>query len=200
MDLSQLKQDLLEKGWSASDDLVPKEICTDLWAELLSIRHQSLLKKAHIGRANQKQIDSDVRGDFIYWLDPFNPADTEKKFMGWFTQFVNALNQNLMLGLSDFELHYAFYPPSTQYQKHIDVFKSNSQRKLSFVLYLNQNWQPSDGGELILFEEKNPECESARISPQWGRLVLFLSDAIYHQVNFTNRERFSVTGWLKNRI
>lgn len=200
MDLSELAQDLTQKGWHLSPDLVPKEICEELLAQLLFYqKNAGGLNKAQIGQGADKKNVAEIRGDFIRWLEPSNPDLNEKKFFLWFETFQQNLNQKLLLNLKEFELHYAFYPPLTNYEKHIDVFQHNSSRILSFALYLNKEWQPTDGGELILFQENNPEDEEERVAPHFGHLVVFLSSKIYHQVDFTNRERFSVTGWLKNR-
>ncbi|MBY0385254.1 2OG-Fe(II) oxygenase [bacterium] len=199
MDLNELAQDLTLKGWHLSPDLIPKDICEELLEQLIVYQQSTdSFSKAQIGQGADKKSRSEIRGDFIRWLEPAQPELNEKKFFSWFETFQQNLKQKLLLSLNEFELHYAFYPPHTNYEKHIDVFQQNSSRILSFVLYLNKDWQPSDGGELILFKEKNPDEEEVRISPHFGHLVVFLSSKIYHQVNFTNRERLSVTGWLKN--
>jgi SM-20-related protein len=200
MDLKPLAQDLKDKGWHFSDSLVPLELCEDLLSQLLEHQQANALKKAHIGQGVETQIQKEIRGDFIRWMDFEKPTAYEKKFADWLDLFLQNLRPELLLGLGQYEFHYAFYPPETRYEKHIDVFKKDSARKISFVLYLNKNWAASDGGELVLFEEQDPTREAQRISPHFGHLVVFLCDAIYHQVNFTNRERFSVTGWLKNRL
>jgi SM-20-related protein len=198
--MDHLALDLQNQGWHTSPTLVPRELCEELLAQLLFLRSQQALKKAQIGKGAQKQQNDDIRGDFICWLEPDSSTPAEQNFFFWLKNFLTEINRRLLLGLNEFEIHYAFYPPQTQYQKHIDVFQSSSRRKISFVLYLNKDWQPEHDGELILFDEKNSEQETQRITPEFGRLVLFLSDQIYHQVNFTKQERFSVTGWLKNEL
>lgn len=200
MDLTPLVQDLKAKGWHLNASLVPLPVCEDLLSQLLLHKQMSDLKKAQIGQGVETQIQKEIRGDFIRWLDFNKPTALENSFAAWLDVFLQKLRPQLLLGLSEFEFHYAFYPPKTHYEKHIDVFKKNSSRQISFVLYLNKNWAAGDGGELVLFDETDSLRETQRISPQFGHLVLFLSDTIYHQVNFTNRERFSVTGWLKNRL
>jgi SM-20-related protein len=199
MDLTPVVQDLKQKGWHLSQNLVPTIICEGLLNQLLFHQKENDLKKAHIGQGVEKQIQQEIRGDSICWLDFKNPSEAEKKFAEWLEVFLAELRPQLLWGLSDFEFHYAFYPPQAGYQKHVDVFKKNSLRKISFVLYLNKNWATQDGGEIVLFDEQDNNKEAAKISPHFGHLVLFLSDTIYHQVNFTNRARYSVTGWLKNR-
>jgi SM-20-related protein len=58
---------------------------------------------------------------------------------------------------------------------------------------LNLEWQENDGGELALYL---PEGEK-RVLPIGGRLVCFESDKIEHAVLTANRNRLSLTGWLK---
>ncbi len=200
MDLTVTVRDLEQNGWHLSENLVPVELCEELLAELLHHKKNSSLVQAHIGQGVEIQIQQNIRGDHIRWIDFTKPTPTEKKFAQWLDLFLAKIRPELLLGLSEYEFHYAFYPPHTQYQKHIDVFKKNSSRQVSFVLYLNKNWSSEDGGEIVLFDEHDTEKESARLAPHFGRLVLFLSGSIFHQVNFTNRARFSVTGWLKNSL
>ncbi len=200
MNLTPLVQDLKQKGWHLSTHLVPNDLCEELLNQLLLHKNESELIKAQIGQGVEKQIQQEIRGDFIRWIDFKNTTAAEQKFLDWLTLFLQNLRPQILLGLGEYEFHYAFYPPNTRYEKHVDVFKKNSSRQISFVLYLNKNWAQNDGGELVLFDENNAELETQRISPHFGHLVLFLSDAIPHQVNFTNRERYSVTGWLKNRL
>jgi SM-20-related protein len=200
VDLDPLAQDLTLQGWHTSTTLVPQALCEGLLDELLRLKSEKSLLKAQMGQGAHRHRNDEIRGDYIHWLEPTSDVVAEKNFFVWLKNFIADINQTLLLGLNDFEVHYAFYPPQTQYEKHVDVFQSSSARKLSFVLYLNKEWAPENGGELILFEEKNPLQEAQRIAPEFGRLVVFLSNQIYHQVNFTKQERFSVTGWLKNRF
>ena len=65
---------------------------------------------------------------------------------------------------------------------------------LSVVLYLNEQWAEDDGGELRLFTEPTID-----VPPTGGKLVLFLSDSLEHQVLPTRRERLSLTGWFRRR-
>ncbi len=104
----------------------------------------------------------------------------------------NLLNQSLFLGLKDWEVHLASYAPGAFYRKHLDRH-SQSTRKLSVIIYLNQNWRSQDGGELIIYT-KNDE-ELVRVSPVGGRIVAFLSEEFPHEVLPATRERRSLTGW-----
>jgi len=192
-----LLQGLRDQGWFASPELVPRTIAAQLREQLLLHKQAERLKPAQIGQGQQKRARPDVRGDSILWLDPENPTELERDFWIWLGNLKNLMNQHLQLGLRSEEIHYAVYPPHTRYQKHKDSFEKDDDRTLSFVLYLNEDWQPDFGGQIALYNEQNPDQKDAEIHPDFAQCVLFLSANIFHEVIFTNRERFSVTGWLK---
>jgi SM-20-related protein len=105
------------------------------------------------------------------------------------------LNREAMLGLFEPELHYAWYPPGAGYARHVDRPQGRAHRKVSLVLYLNEGWTPGAGGELRFFDEK-----AARdVQPLAGRMVCFLTEGCEHAVLPTQRERLSISGWLRTR-
>ena len=61
------------------------------------------------------------------------------------------------------------------------------------ISYLNADWKKKDGGELIVYEDKNNHT----INPTQGKTVFFKSDELLHEVLTTNEKRMSITGWLK---
>ena len=92
-------------------------------------------------------------------------------------------------------MHFALYPPGAFYKRHLDAFKERNARKISLILYLNQDWQVTDGGQLRMYL---PE-QRLDISPLGGRLVCFRSELIEHEVLPAKRDRLSITGWLTNK-
>ena len=68
------------------------------------------------------------------------------------------------------------------------------------MCYLNhEDWQPENGGELVLYlDENNPENDKV-IYPLPGRVVIFESQIIEHEVKPVDTKRLSITGWLKTR-
>jgi SM-20-related protein len=195
--LTELSTALQTQGWFTSSQLVPSPICHQLLKQLQKHHEAKTLKKAGIGQGSLQQVLSGVRGDFIRWLDEQSPTALESDFFTWLESLKNSLNEQLYLGLQSSEVHYVVYPPSSGYDKHLDVFKSDSRRLLSFVLYLNEKWLEEWGGELLIFKEDDPNHLEIKILPLFSQCAIFLSGKIYHQVNFTTRTRFSVTGWLK---
>jgi SM-20-related protein len=61
------------------------------------------------------------------------------------------------------------------------------------ILYLNDQWQEQDGGELCIHHEQNIQL----ITPINGRSVFFKSNELRHEVLLTYKPRMSITGWLK---
>lgn len=151
-------------------------------------------KPAGVGREQAFQIDQQVRRDQIFWLDT-HEAQIADYFL-CMEQLRQHINRSLFLGLFDYECHYAYYPQGGFYRRHVDAFKGTSNRRLSSVLYLNQNWQSGDGGELLMYRgEETTPFES--IQPLFGRMVIFLSEVFPHEVAPTQKPRFSLTGWYR---
>ena len=167
---------------------------------LLSVqrRAQSLgaehWRTAGVGRAEQYQVDQQIRSDKIHWINADN--DAEAGFLKLMDQLRQGLNQRLYMGLFDYESHFSIYQQGDFYQKHIDALKGRSNRVLSTVLYLNRHWQDSDAGELLLYAQDGEQL-LAKVAPIYGTLLIFLSEQFPHQVLAANRERYSIAGWFR---
>jgi SM-20-related protein len=59
------------------------------------------------------------------------------------------------------------------------------------ISYLNSDWQPADGGELMIHQNRNQNYAHAR------KDCFFKSDELLHEVLVTQNIRMSITGWLK---
>jgi SM-20-related protein len=152
-------------------------------------------KPAGIGNTYLYTQDKSVRSDRIKWLakSPENSALAE--FSKRIHQLMEALKPQLFLSLRDIEMHLAEYPPGAHYDKHVDQFKLNGHRILSFACYLNPSWSSGDGGELRIHHDYH----FFDISPIAGRLVLFRSDTVLHEVLPSKAMRRSITGWMLDR-
>lgn len=174
--------------------------------QLLNVLQQRIdageFKKAGIGAGADFQVDNSVRGDYIRWIDRNDARMATTALLGRVDELMQTINRVCFLGLKDYETHFAYYPVGTFYQRHLDQFKADDHRRISFVLYLNTDWQPSDGGQLRLFlpnEETGIE-EVVDIEPRAGHLVIFRSDIMEHEVLPVTKERYSVTGWMLDQI
>ncbi|MFN0313671.1 MAG: 2OG-Fe(II) oxygenase [Burkholderiales bacterium] len=148
------------------------------------------------GTGRKRVANPAVRADAICWVDAGNPVVSG--LLAGFETLRLALNQQLFLGLFDFEAHFTRYAALAHYSRHVDRFSDSSSRAVSCVLYLNDSWQPCDGGQLRMYPGGEPE-RCVDVWPEGGTLVIFLSERIYHEVLPATRERWSFTGWFKVR-
>ncbi|MBS1969773.1 MAG: 2OG-Fe(II) oxygenase [Bdellovibrionales bacterium] len=192
-----LLESLEEKGWAFSDDIMPKELAEELLFECQKSWHDGLFREAQIGRGQSKNLDSEIRGDSILWLNSEQKDSASSRFLQWAAELRRELNQRYYLGLNSEEFHFARYPAGKGYQKHIDQHRGTLARKISLVLYLNPQWGTEDGGELCIYDPQNESLEVQRILPKGGRLVLFRSDLIPHAVLPCFQTRWSLTGWFR---
>ena len=169
------------------------------WAK--NLQTQGLFKPAGIG-GQAKRLEK-VRGDEILWMHEALIQSLPFDLIERLETLKLELNRELFLGLDRFEFHLACYPKGQHYEAHFDQSRQSpnltSPRVLSFVLYLNESWLPADEGELVILDPEKPQVEIAQIFPDGGRLVLFRSDVILHEVRAPNRERWSLTGWFHRR-
>ena len=150
---------------------------------------------ARIGGGPSLQHDPQIRGDSICWIAaPLLPA--EQMLLEEFECLRLDLNAREQRGLFHLELHYAWYPPGAGYARHVDQPQRRAQRQVSLVLYLNEDWAPSAGGELRFFDAPDRHRD---IEPIAGRLVCFLTPGREHSVLPTRRDRLSISGWFSTR-
>ena len=107
--------------------------------------------------------------------------------------FVSYLNRSCYTGITGYEFHFALFDKGSFYRKHLDQFQDNSSRQFSMITYLNENWQPEDGGELCIYDGDVTQ----KIAPTNRKTVFFKSNELVHEVLETNKPRLSVTGWLR---
>ncbi|HRO67534.1 MAG TPA: 2OG-Fe(II) oxygenase [Pseudobdellovibrionaceae bacterium] len=167
-----------------------------LWRELgRFVETSSLLTPAHVGRGSEKTGSHAVRGDSILWLQDDGADPLLATAQAWMENLRHDLNEHLSLGLKRVEAHFALYPPGAGYDLHLDQHRGQVGRKITFLVYLNEDWRDEQGGELELHLESG---NRRKISPLGGRLVLFRSELIPHQVHPAVRARKSLTGWFRD--
>jgi SM-20-related protein len=158
-------------------------------------RSRGQFTPARIGAAQTLQRRAEVRGDSTCWLqEPLYPAEHE--LLAQLEQLRLELNREAFLGLFELELHYAWYMPGAAYQRHVDQPRGVTRRKVSLVMYLNENWDEADGGALRIFEAVDGYRD---IQPMAGRLVCFLTAGREHSVLPALRDRLSISGWFGAR-
>ncbi len=192
--LAQLMDDIRFQGYSIQDNLLSADLVSRLQNEVENL-DSSQMKVAGVGRKQDYLKEQNARRDYICWIEEFHQAGAD--FLAAMDMIKQTLNRQLMMGLFDYESHYARYQEGGFYEKHIDAFKGKSNRILSSVLYLNEDWTAKDAGEFVLFDEYDNDTELGRFLPVKGRIAFFLSEDFPHQVLAANRQRHSIAGWFR---
>lgn len=189
-----IEQDIITSGISVIENALPISTIAPLLARIASLPEHAF-SEAGTGRKQDHTINQFVRRDVIHWLDPKHPD--ESLWFDWMNGLKTHLNRSLMLGLFSYESHFAQYQPGAFYKKHLDAFKGQANRRLSTVLYLNPNWQPSYGGDLVVYKPDTPDEVLLKVTPNFGTLVVFLSEAFPHEVLPAQHLRYSIAGWYR---
>lgn len=193
MDIAEIAEQLDHTGYIVLD----KPLLDRLSAQLFTRCHDddpARFHAAQVGRGSAKQQIHSIRGDVIDWLDASN--STDQAYLAWMEELRMGLNAALYLGLFDYECHYAIYGAGDGYARHSDVLNGKRNRILTTVLYLNEDWQRSDGGELVLFEPTG-DSVIATVNPTFGKMIIFLSDSFPHEVLISRNTRRSIAGWFR---
>jgi SM-20-related protein len=182
---------------SANDYVVINDfVSEDMFQKLRTFLFYHLkdenFKKAGIGALAEYQVKTSVRGDFVYWLESSRDTQLDDLFI-LIEHIKTMFNRLCYLSLNGYEFHLAHYPEGSFYKKHLDQFRERSNRMITVILYLNENWQKGDGGELKVYKS---DGETFLIEPVGNRCVIFRSDALEHEVLLTHKSRYSLTGWL----
>ena len=195
--LDTLADGLSEHGWLALDSgpLLGDALLSSLHGEVQILDRTDALRAARIGRGLDKTRDRSVRRDKIAWLQGETLA--QAALFEAFEYIRQGLNQRLFLGLKCFEAHYATYHTGDFYRRHLDSFKGRASRVVSFVLYLNPRWQGADGGALQLYNRDSDLESCGCILPELGRMAVFMSEEIPHEVLPANRTRYSLACWFR---
>ncbi|MBR9920351.1 MAG: 2OG-Fe(II) oxygenase [Bacteroidetes bacterium] len=191
-----LIQGVLDAGYGFCDQFLDEEVIAGLRANILRHHKAGEMYTAGVGRKFDFQRNATIRGDVIRWIENDTIDLFEQAWILKVRTFIAYLNQTCYTSINDFEFHYAYYEQGSFYKRHLDQFKSNQGRKFSFVMYLNDDWKDTDGGNIVLY--LNAEKEES-LFPHGGRVVFFKSDKLEHEVKPSNsRYRLSIAGWLKS--
>ncbi|MBF6058923.1 MULTISPECIES: 2OG-Fe(II) oxygenase [Thiomicrorhabdus] len=192
--LDELLDALVEQGWYEWPDAIDHDLCQTLLAEVSDYEEEGELQRAGIGRGDDHQLNQTVRRDKIRWLD--GSTEAQILYLQQMAELQYQLNRALFLGLFEYECHFALYNQGDFYKKHLDSFRGRANRMITTVLYLNPDWQPQWGGELVLYAE-DTDRKIALIAPEMGKLAIFMSEQIPHEVLVTQQPRVSIAGWFR---
>jgi SM-20-related protein len=194
---STIVERIAEKGYAVIEHFLKQDQVKALVLQAQSLQSAGEMHKATTGV--EKVENASRRGDFIHWIEASQASTAESVYLDKMHELQQVINQAFFLGLFEIESHFAIYPPGAGYQKHLDQFIGKEERKVSCILYLNDNWHSDDGGQLRMYLDKKEDKRFIDITPQAGTLVVFLSSDFLHEVLPAKRERMSITGWFRTR-
>lgn len=184
---------LVNKGRIVLPNALPVALWQGLQQRAKERLQQADFHEARIGRGAVEMREASIRSDSICWLQ--EDHEWEAAWLNWMHELQRVLNRELYLGINDYEAHFAHYPAGAFYKKHVDRHRDSNARVVTTVFYLNENWQEGEGGELVIYDEEGNAVDKE--NPVGGKLVLFMSEGLLHEVLPASRERWSVTGWFR---
>lgn len=193
-DAERLARGLAVQRYLILEDFADAELWRPLGARVRRAERVGELHPAAVGQGSDRALRPEIRADRIAWVDPADPDPALAAYRARMEALRLALNELSYLGLLELESHFAAYAAGAGYARHVDRFARDSRRVLSTVLYLNEDWDASDGGELRLYLERG----SVEVVPRGGTLAIFGSE-LAHEVLPAQRARYSVAGWFRRR-
>lgn len=189
-----LFEQLIKQGW-AYDDKALDMATAQKWRDLLeNKRAQQKFRSAQLAK---NHLSLDIRSDQISWLDPTTPEDVP--ILNALDHFRNQAQESLLMSMPKTEAHFAVYPSGSFYKRHCDQPKGKQARVLTFVIYLHSQWEPGFGGELAIHDGDTDRVLHV-IEPLPRRVVIFKSDEVWHEVQKSSFDRFSLTGWFRHEL
>jgi SM-20-related protein len=197
--LAGVTETLARDGYAVIPNFIDATSCAALAAEGQAQVAAGLLMAAGVGQGSEHSLRREIRSDHILWLDDTNAAAMQRHYLALLEAYRQEVNRQLFLGLFEFEGHLALYPPGSFYKRHLDRFREDDRRTVTAILYLNNDWKESDGGQLRFYPNGESMEEYVDVLPEAGTFVTFLSHDYWHEVLPGSRERMSLTGWFKRR-
>lgn len=197
--LDHISAEIYQKSYVVVDNFVDEQFRSALLAEQIQLVNAGKFRHAAVGKGGQKQVRTEIRSDEVLWMDAQELSPLQAAYWAKIEEIRHVLNQRCFLGLRSFEGHFARYPIGSFYKKHLDQFLAVPHRVVTVILYLNDYWTPEDEGALRMYFPQEDGTELTEdVLPLGGRLVVFLSGEVPHEVLPTKKERISITGWLRN--
>jgi Rps23 Pro-64 3,4-dihydroxylase Tpa1-like proline 4-hydroxylase len=200
-----------EQGSVVIPDFLPPSLQAALIQDVATLRSKGEFKVAKIGQDSTNALNQEIRVAESCFLGPTKLQNVPNPARDELYQVLDQVRSDLPgpLDSSLTELLYAYYPTGGFYRRHRDAIPGSASvlRSYSLLLYLNKDWTPKDGGELLLHRDSGgdalPEGEEpnfVQVAPKGGTLVLFKSELVPHEVLNTKTERLAVVGWYNRPV
>ncbi|WP_143961693.1 2OG-Fe(II) oxygenase [Litoribacter populi] len=197
--IEKIVQDVYENGYAVVENFLTEDFRKELLAEQQDLLEHGQFRHAGVGKGDAFTIRPEIRSDKVMWMDHLQLTPLQAQYWNMVEEIRVAINQRCFLGLRSFEAHFAMYPPGSFYLRHLDQFQQVKYRVVTIIIYLNDSWTDADEGKLRMYlPQEDGEEKILDIMPEGGTLVVFLSAEIPHEVLPTNKQRISITGWLRD--
>ena len=199
MDTDPILDALADPGWAAFPGFLAADDARALAGECAARWDDGGFHRAGVGRGGSLAIREDIRRDHVLWLDRDHAGPALGRWLDTIDEMREAMNRGLFLGLKEYEGHFAIYPEGGFYKAHLDRHQNTQHRLVTAILYLNDGWQPDDGGELKLWTTPGQaDGPFELVEPRLGTLVVFRAGDFWHEVLPAARTRMSITGWFRH--
>lgn len=144
----------------------------------LALARRTPVNAAAIGR--DRSVRPEIRADrtaMVAWPEAVR----------WFESLGAALSTSLRVALPAMTLQLGVFGAGDGYVRHHDALAGDAFRRVTAIVYLDRTWTLVDGGAL--------RAGGRDIAPFGGRLVVFRSDLVEHEVLAPQRPRFALTAW-----
>ena len=206
---------LMRCGWATIDNWAPAEVVEGV-AAVAAASMSTRSSGGSDGVEWRTPEPRHARTDVATWLTVGQRPASDPALSEQLLPRFDALAADLCLLMDGIhgrlEMQLACFPaarhgaPRARYRRHTDANVSNrfggatsDERKVTCILYCNPAWSKASEGCLRLTRsdhDKGHAGSTIDIEPLGGRLLVFLSGAIAHEVLPTEADRFAVTAWL----
>jgi len=193
---------LMRSGYAVIDNFVDGE-ATDGIVSLVRESLQVYPELQQDGIQWKHPSPRNARGDLTTWLAEGKRPAIDPVLQDTVMPSFRSLQEDLgkvlrMSGSSEQQL--AWYPgDGAGYKRHTDAMPDddgeNDQRKVTAILYCNAEWEPEHGGVLRLWLSDKEGGGVVEVEPVAGRVLLFLSGCMRHEVAPSHRDRYAITNW-----
>ncbi len=172
---------LQHEGFASSDEV-------SAWSKSMRAADAAF---SDAGTGSARASDDRVRTDRTAWEADLHLDGLRDRFR----ELRAELNEAAWMGLALFSIQLAVYGEGGHYAAHRDALRGDPARRITAILYLNSDWKPSDGGCLRVHGPRGHRD----IEPRGGRLVVFRSDRLLHEVLPGHAVRQAATAWYRGR-
>lgn len=195
---------LLQSGYVVIDNFMDKSVASEVYATAKAslVNYPAFLNDGIDWILKEPR---EVRGDVSLTMDLEKRPATDNLFVEHIVPLYRKFQEDLRLlvPLQDrFELQLGWYPGDGKgYAAHFDDVPPDDEktnvRRLTAIVYCNPDWKPEDGGEIRIWTQDHEGCRILDVEPLAGRILIFLSGCVRHEVRPCFAGRCALTCWLR---